>query len=60
MLRMNEKEKAIALFNFSDCCQEVWIVEFEENYKDFFGKSKGKKSSKLTLKPYEYVWAVNK
>ncbi len=60
MIRINDNEKVIGLFNFSEYCQDVWVVEFEEGYKDFFKKSRVKKPSKLTLKPYEYVWAVNK
>lgn len=60
MIRMQDKEKVIGLFNFSNIEQNVWIVEFEDGYQDFFQKRKGKKQSVLTLKPYEYLWAIRK
>lgn len=61
MIRISEKEQVIGLFNFSDTPQNVWITEFEEEYRDFFsnpGKEALRKSSRMTLAPYEYVWAV--
>ena len=60
MIRMQGKEKVIGLFNFSNTEQNVWIVEFTDGYHDFFQKSRAKKQPILTLKPYEYLWAIRK
>ena len=60
MIRMQGKEKVIGLFNFSNTEQNVWIVEFTDGYYDFFQKSRAKKQPILTLKPYEYLWAIRK
>lgn len=61
MIRMRGKEKVIGLFNFSDTEQNIWIVEFEDSYKDFFKPgSRNRKPVSLTLQPYEYVWAIHK
>ena len=61
MIRMRGKEKVIGLFNFSDTEQDIWIVEFEDSYKDFFKPgSRNRKPVSLTLQPYEYVWAIHK
>lgn len=61
MIRISEKERVIGLFNFSDTPQNVWITEFEEEYWDFFSnpvQEALRKPSRMTLAPYEYVWAV--
>ncbi len=61
MIRISEKERVIGLFNFSDMPQNVWITEFEEEYRDFFSNSVQealRKPSRMTLAPYEYMWAV--
>lgn len=60
MIRMQGKEKVIGLFNFSNAEQNVWIVEFTDGYHDFFQRSRAKKPPVLTLKPYEYLWAIRK
>ncbi len=60
MIRMHGEERVIGLFNFSNAKQNVWIVEFEDGYRDFFHKTKARKQSVMTLKPYEYLWAIRK
>ncbi len=60
MIRVKDGEKMVGLFNFASEPKNVWIMEFKDGYKDFFGKDPNEKPADLTLQPYEYVWAVHR
>lgn len=60
MLRSKGEERIIGLFNFSGEAQEVYIVEFADGYRDFLGKKRRMQQERLTLQPYEYVWALHR
>ncbi len=59
MIRIKGSKRMVGLFNFSDQPKDVWIVEFADGYRDYLGDDTKEKPVALTLKPYEYIWAVH-
>ncbi len=59
MIRIKGNKRVAGLFNFSEQAQDVWIVEFADGYRDYLSKDTREKPVALTLKPYEYVWAIH-
>ncbi len=59
MIRIKDGKRMIGLFNFSDQEKDAWIMEFADGYRDYLSDDKTAKSVGLTLKPYEYVWAIH-
>lgn len=52
--RENEKDKIIALFNFSEEKKIAWIDEQDDLYRDIY-TDEVVRASALTLKPYEFL-----
>ncbi len=55
IVRENEKDKMIALFNFSEAKKIAWIDEQDDLYKDVY-TDEVVRASALTLKPYEFLF----
>lgn len=59
MIRIKGNKRMVGLFNFSEQAKDAWIVEFADGYRDYLSEDTREKPVALTLKPYEYVWAIH-
>ena len=55
VVRENQEEKLIAVYNFSEYTKEVWIQEIEENDTELLSGKKAD-SKRICLLPFEAVW----
>lgn len=57
VVRENQKEKLIALYNFSEDTKEVWIEEIEENDTELLLGKKAD-SKRICFMPFEAMWFI--